>query len=442
LQFYLVWPALIIGTTWLVRRVRRRAQADAPSLQRPYLVVLAIVGALSFAASLVLTQVLPPMAFFSLPTRAWELAAGGLVALTVGRWRRLPTWPAAAAGWAGLSLILLSCCYLSPNTPYPGSAALLPVLGTALVIGAGCAAPSQGCGRVLAISPMRAVGRVSYSWYLWHWPVLSIALWSFAPVMGHTLWLALAGILISLGFAVVTLRLIENPLRFANFARRSAMRSLALGGVATGVAVGVGIALQVPDPVGRGAPATALTVTAVDPPAGSDMNAYDVAVQHAFTQVQAAVAASAGLTAVPSNLEPPLAHAAFKGPLGGSKGCLRGLYQVGQPECASGDTNSPTTVALVGDSHAAMWYPAFEQIATQRHWRLETLAKAACPLLDLPTINSAVDRAYTECDQWRGQITARLRAEHPRLVVLSMRRAYRQPGITSYDPAWIDATKR
>ncbi|WP_207544296.1 acyltransferase family protein, partial [Mycobacterium alsense] len=333
-QFYLVWPALIIGTTWLVRRVRRRAQADAPSLQRPYLVVLAIVGALSFAASLVLTQVLPPMAFFSLPTRAWELAAGGLVALTVGRWRRLPTWPAAAAGWAGLSLILLSCCYLSPNTPYPGSAALLPVLGTALVIGAGCAAPSQGCGRVLAISPMRAVGRVSYSWYLWHWPVLSIALWSFAPVMGHTLWLALAGILISLGFAVVTLRLIENPLRFANFARRSAMRSLALGGVATGVAVGVGIALQVPDPVGRGAPATALTVTAVDPPAGSDMNAYDVAVQHAFTQVQAAVAASAGLTAVPSNLEPPLAHAAFKGPLGGSKGCLRGLYQVGQPECA------------------------------------------------------------------------------------------------------------
>ena len=65
---------------------------------------------------------------------------------------------------------------LSPTTLYPGIAALLPTLGAALVIGAGCAAPAQGCGRVLAISPMRAIGRISYSWYLWHWPVLLLAL--------------------------------------------------------------------------------------------------------------------------------------------------------------------------------------------------------------------------------------------------------------------------
>ena len=118
---------------------------------------------------------MPPVAFFSLPTRAWELAVGGLVALTAGQWRRLPALAAAIAGWAGLGVILLACTRLSAATPYPGTAALLPVLGAALVIGAGCAAPARGVGRVLALRPMRAIGRVSYSWYLWHWPLLQVA---------------------------------------------------------------------------------------------------------------------------------------------------------------------------------------------------------------------------------------------------------------------------
>ena len=93
----------------------------------------------------------------------------------------------------------MGCTQLSPTTPYPGSAALLPVLGAALVIGAGCAAPARGCGRVLELRPMQAIGRVSYSWYLWHWPILLVALWSVAPVLGHNLWLGLAAVLISGG---------------------------------------------------------------------------------------------------------------------------------------------------------------------------------------------------------------------------------------------------
>ena len=66
---------------------------------------------------------------------------------------------------------------------------------------------------------------------------------------------------------------------------------------------------------------------------------------------------------------------------------MRNGVQAGQPECATGDTASTTTVALVGDSHAAMWNPAFQQVAEQRRWRLETMAKAACPLMDLPITN-------------------------------------------------------
>ncbi|MEY8016631.1 acyltransferase family protein [Mycobacterium sp. HUMS_12744610] len=444
-QFYLVWPALIIGTAWLIRRAQRRTNALAASSERPYLVVLALVAAASFALSLVFTRVLPPVAFFSLPTRAWELAVGGLVALTAGQWRRLPAVAAAIAGCTGLGVIVLGCVLVGPATPYPGTAALLPVLGAALVIGAGCAAPAQGVGRVLAVRPMRAIGRVSYSWYLWHWPLLQVVPPSAIAGSPEQ---RLTAVLVSLGLAFLTLRFIENPLRFAPALRRSANRSLAVGGAATAIAAGVGVALLVwmPVPVGRGPAVPALTITAAAPPTGSSMDAYDAAVQQAFAQVQAAVAASANLKSVPSNLSPPLADVTSEFRALYLHGCLRNLFEVGQPECTSGDTTSKTTVALVGDSDAAMWNPAFQQVATERHWRLETMTKSACPLLDLPTINTAVDRAYTECDQWRGQITARLQAERPRLIVLSMTRIYGsavvKAGFKSYDPAWIDSLNR
>ncbi|MCV7377225.1 acyltransferase [Mycobacterium alsense] len=442
-QFYLVWPPIIIGTAWLIRAARRRTRAHPRSSVRPYLAILCLVAAVSFAISLALTFVWPPAAFFLMPTRAWQLAAGGVVALTASQWRRLPAPLTATAGWAGLGVILLTCTRLGTTTPYPGTAASLPVLGTALVIGAGCAAPARGVGRVLGSWPIRAVGRVSYSWYLWHWPVLVLA----APLLGHPLGLGgrLATVVISGGLAVLTLRFIENPLRFAPSIRGSAARSLALGGAATAVAVCVGVALLVwvPAPSGRGAPATALTVTVTTPPAGSSMDAYDAAVQHAVAQVQTAVAASAELTAVPSNLAPPLAAAEAEAKTMGRDACARNLFEVAQPECASGDVVSTTTVAVVGDSHAAMWNPAFQQIATPRHWRLEMLNKGACPLLDLPIFNPLLRREYTECEQWRGQIAARLQAEHPRLVVLSIAHDYGAgTGLTSYDPAWITGLTR
>ncbi|MFZ0717883.1 MAG: acyltransferase family protein [Mycobacterium sp.] len=442
-QFYLVWPALIIGTVWLIRHTRGRSRAEATSSQRPYQLVFALVAAVSFALSLATTHWAPAAAFFSLPTRAWQLAVGGLVVLTAGQWRRIPARAAAVTGWAGLALVLLACTRFSTDTLYPGIAALLPTVGAALVIGAGCATPAQGCSRVLGLSPMRAIGRISYSWYVWHWPVLVLA----PLVIGHPLGLAarLAAALVSGVLAVLTLRFIENPLRFAAPVRRSPGRSLALGGIATAVAVGAGLALLVvvPTPVGRGAPAAAMNVTTAPVPTGSDIAAYDAAVQHAFAQVQAAVAASVDVKAVPSNLTPPLADAPAEHNDLFRSGCMRSGWQVAQPDCATGDTASTTTVAVVGDSQATMWSPAFRAVAEQRHWRLEMLTKAGCPLLDLPIASAQLHREYTECEQWRGQVIARLRAEHPRLVVVSMLREYGHGNwLTSYDPPWIASLTR
>lgn len=448
-QFYLLWAPLILGVTWLVRR---RKKTGGSVSRRPYLVALALVAVGSFALSLVTTYLAPAAAFYPVTTRAWQLALGGLVALTAGYWRRLPRHVAAVIGWIGLGMIVLACIWFTARTLFPGTAALLPTVGAILVIGAGCATPAQGCGHFLGWSPMQAIGRISYSWYLWHWPVLI-----FAPlVVGQSLGLPgrLAAALLSAGLAWLTMRYLENPLRFSPAIRNSPWRSLALGGVATAIAVCVGLTLlqMIPTPVGRGAPvAPPRFVTAAPPPAGSPMTAYDAAVQQAFAEVQAALAASASLTVVPSNLEPPLAGMVER-PGFPADGCLRNLSQSGQPECAKGDVTSATTVALVGDSHAHMWAPGFERAATDRHWRLETMAKAGCPLMDLYNHNSLyrdLNERSSHCEQWRGEIMNRLRTERPRLVVLDAWRGYgfdetspQSAGYAAYDPAWIESLTR
>jgi hypothetical protein len=445
-QFYLVWAPMLLGTVWLIRlmrRARRRPALEVVTSKRPFIALLTLVTVVSFLLSFLASYIVPAAAFYSLPTRAWQLAIGGLVALTALRWQRLSPRTAAVMGWAGLGMILLACVWLSPTTLYPGAAALLPTLGAALVIGAGCARPDEGGGRLLGLPPMRAIGRISYSWYLWHWPVLVLAPF----VLGHSLGLAerIIAALLSAGLAWLTLHYLENPLRFAPKIKNSGWRSLGLGAIATVIAVCVGLVLLkvLPTPVGHGAPAKPLDFSAAAVPAGAPPDAYETAVRQTFAQVQAAVAAAADLEAVPANLTPPLAEVFAEKKALSFDGCLREPFESGQPECAFADTTSPTTVALVGDSHAAMWTPALQQIATQRHWRLEMLAKGACPLLDLPITNplSRLAELVEHCSEWRNQIVSRLEAERPRLIVLSLWRGYGTDealsGYRAYDTAWI-----
>jgi len=448
-QFYILWPPLILVTGWLLRRVHRGHRAEASSLQRSYVVALVLVTGASFALSLVVTYLQPAQAFYSLPTRAWQLALGGLLALTGLSWRRLSARAATTIGWAGLGMILLACTWLSATTYYPGFAALLPTLGAVLVIAAGCAQPAQGCGRALAVPAMQAIGRISYSWYLWHWPVLI-----FAPLLlGQPLGLGarVVAALLSAGLAWLTMRFLENPLRFSTKIRNSSLRSLGLGGVATAAAVGAGAALliSVPVPVGRGAPAAPAKFSAAPVAAGAPEAAFDKAVQYMFGQLQAAAAASLDLKAVPSNLDPALADAKAERAAMFANGCMRSMIEGGQPECAAGDTASSTTVALVGDSHAAMWNPAFQQIATQRHWRLLMMSKASCPLMALPSLNPLhrMVENTSHCEQWRNEILTRLNAELPELIVVSMWRGYdaardKQIAYATYDQAWYDGLIR
>ena len=438
-QFYLLWPALIIGTAWLLARVASRTGRTATRSVAPYVLVLGLLAVASFAISLSWTDSLPPWAFFSLPTRAWELAVGGLVALTAGAWRHLPGPSAALVGWGGLALIVVTCTQIGESTPYPGTTALLPVMGAAFVIGAGCATPDLGVGHFLSKPVMRSIGRLSYSWYLWHWPVLLLA----PALFGQPLGLAgrLATVMVSFGLAILTLHLIENPARFAPSLKTSAQRSLAVGGVLTAIGVGVCLVLLMvrPVPVGQGTAAAPVAPVAPSGPAASSAPAAPPMSVH--DQVVATVAKSAEPAPVPANLTPALN--AIAKPEVFVNGCVLSWRDVAQPECASGDAGAPTTVALVGDSHAAMWQPALEPVARDRHWRLETMSKVLCPLMDLPINSPYLGRKFTECEQWRGDVMARLEKERPQMIVLDMSRRYGADfGFTSYDQAWLDGLTR
>jgi hypothetical protein len=411
--------------------------------------VLALAGiaVVSFAVSVHWTQTEPPWAFFALPSRAWELALGGVVALSGPVWRRLSSSLAAVAGWTGLALILVGCLRLGSSTPYPGAAALLPVLGTALVIAAGCAQPRGGVGAALGLRPVRQLGRYSYSWYLWHWPVLALA----PVVAGHALGrgAGLAAVAVSAGLAVITTHAVEDPVRFAAPLQRSPARSLLVGGgtTAVGVAAALLVLVAVPVPAGSGAAAGKSRLSVDAAPTGTpapDAAPSPSPVQALTAQVQAAVAASADTQAVPSNLTPSLVDAAADKALPFRNGCLLTWTAVSQGSCAVGELASSTTVALVGDSHATQWFPALDQIAQQHRWRLETLTKTTCPLLlDLPIRSPYLGREYTECEQWRTQILGRIRAERPTLVILDMARRYGQDfDFTTYGPQWLEDLTR
>jgi hypothetical protein len=290
---------------------------------------------------------------------------------------------------------------------------------------------------------MRAIGRLSYSLYLWHWPVLLLV----PPLVGESLGLGgrLSAAVLAAALAMLTLRFVENPIRFAAPLRRSAGRSLLLGGsvTAAGVTAALVLLIVVPVPVGQGAAAAAPTIEAVDKMSVPVVDPQEAAVQAVTAQVQAAVAAAAGVQALPSNLSPPLAEAPAAKPAVFVNGCVRSWLGTGQDECASGNLEAGRTMALVGDSHAAMWQPGLETVAAQQGWRLETTAKVLCPLLDLPTQSPYLGREYTECHQWRTEILDRLRAERPALIVVDMDRLYTPDyGFTVYGPEWLASLTR
>ena len=436
-QFYLLWPLLLLVASLAWRR-RPPSRGGAG-------IAVAVAGGASLGFSLWLTSASQPWAFFSLPTRVWELTAGGAVALAGPELRRLPRPGAAALGWAGLVAVAVAVTRFGNSTPYPGIAALLPVGGTAALVAAGCATsptPRLGPGILLGRRPLRFVGRLSYSWYLWHWPVIVLAPAVTGRALGAGPKLALAaasGLL-----AALTVRLVEDPVRFAPRLRSRPRWSLAAGAGLTAVAVvvAVGSAVSVPGPSGQAVAAPAVVFAAPAPSraprarrAAPSLSRSVLAAAPVLRAVRRAVAAG---VPVPRNLDPSLQAAQGDRAQPFTDGCHAGFTGTALRRCAYGDPRGTRTVLLLGDSHATHWFPALDRAARARHWRLVSVTKSTCPPPKISFWSPVLGRPYRECDRWREAVLARIRAERPDVVVMGSARHYNQDyRFQVYGRAWL-----
>ena len=382
-QFYLLWPALLAVGFWLCHRRERHV-----------MVLVAAVTAASFLAGVAMMGISEPWAFFSLPTRAWELGVGGLVAFLLRsgarwlRWRRT-----GLLAWAGLAGIVAIAVTLDEGTAFPGWIAALPVLATAAMIIGGAAPGNLHATALLSLRPMQFLGAISYSLYLVHWPLQVIpqaAVFAEEPLP--------LGIRLGLGAVAVPLawllhRFVERPVIAWHVLRE---RSQWLTGA---VAV-----------------AATLVVIATSTGVHQSISQRALASERTAAPAQQEVS-PAGSQFVPANLSPALDQVAEDNPPTYADGCHRREAETDPSGCRVGENEEAPLVFLLGDSHAAAWFPALEQLAAEGKIRLDSNTKNSC--LPLDTEQQHLGRPYTACQQWRDGVLERIDQEQPDLVLLA-----------------------
>ncbi|MGV3591051.1 MAG: acyltransferase family protein [Gammaproteobacteria bacterium] len=387
-QFYLVWPLLLL---WLF--TKGGDGSTRPMRLRQGLAWIFLAG---LAINLLLSYTSPLWAFYSMPSRSWQFALGGLVYLFVDAAGHAEAKPVAvgamrmrvAAGWAGACLILGSVVFLHERMTYPGLWALLPSAGAALVIFAGAGQmAAHGFDRVLTLPPMRFIGKVSYSWYLWHWPVfvLGAVLQPDATPGYRIAWIAL-----SLLLAILAWLLVEQPVRGNTWLRARPAYTLAGALVVTTAGVLLGSAW-----------ANTATRWATSPE------------QIAYEQLR--------------NDLPQLY----------AQGCDDWVNSAQVRICSYGPETAENTAVLFGDSVGLQWFSALAPPYVQSGWRVLVVTKSSCPMVDVPIFYERIGAEYVVCELWRNAAVQFLVGLKPDLVFMGSTATY------AYSPEeWRDGSAR
>lgn len=370
-QFYVLWPLFLALLFKLFRSLNVIKWA------------IGTVSILSLAFCVIFTDRNQPWAFFLMPMRAWEFGAGALISVGCADCQLSPRW-ARVVGWGGLGAILLSATYFNDRTVFPGATALAPVLGTVAILIAGGTAHRFGVGALLALTPLQFVGNLSYSIYLWHWPIIVLAreLTSSLSVQGRVLCLVL-----TLALSYITYTTIEHPTRSNGY-------------LGTRPAVSLGFALVV----------TALSVT------GCLSWQRWIVHQEQYVRFKAVEADIPGLF---------------------EKGCDVHFTDHKPKVCVFGDPRASTSVVLFGDSHAAQWFPAVSVIADQEDWRVITLIKSSCPSADLAVFRRSPEWEL-ECSKWRTEAIRLITNLEPNAILLGNYSGYGTPDNPSTLPSYDD----
>lgn len=355
-QFYLLWPLLILLASRGSHRLWRLVW------------ILGTVITLSLLCSVYATPRWPTFAFYELPPRAWEFAAGGLLATLPVSGARVSTGGAVAVGIVGLVVILGTTLLLHGGAGFPGSVALLPVTGTLAMLFAGTKAPSRGVSALLSSVPLQFLGARSYSWYLWHWPFVVFAGLLFPGINAGG---KVAAAVLSLLIAHMTFIYLERPVRESRFLSTRTWLSLssAAGAILLTVAASWGLLIfgrqqLILDEKFRGIGAAAMDV--------ADISPHDCWSQGRFFDVKV---------------------------------------------CEFGTPATAPALVLFGDSHALQWVNPLRSATSLEAWRLITVLRPGCTASDI--IFSDLPLANRNCKEWRDQAIEKILALHPAAIAMA-----------------------
>lgn len=371
-QFYVVWPIFIL----FLSRYGKRA----------VLYGVALSSALSLLLSIYQTQTSPIWAFYSLPTRAWELGVGALLLFVPEN-----IWKNRFIPWLGLAGIAIAAFNFDENTAFPGINAVLPVVATALLIGSISIWPrffnDLSNNRI-----SQWLGAISYPLYLWHWPALVLP----SSALGRPLRVRerIFCILLTIILAHFTSKYIEQPIRHKKIEGKKIYLFFAATTAASLVA---GLIIT----------STASSMISVK---GTNykFNLVDV-------------------------MEKPAVY---------GDNCHSNYGETESGECTYGDLTSKTTLVLYGDSHAAQWFPALEELANEHGFKLVSLTKSACPSVDVPRADQGAFK-NVHCEKWRDNSINRIKKLRPAAVIMSSFQYFTPPsGYSDANKWWKDGQVR
>jgi peptidoglycan/LPS O-acetylase OafA/YrhL len=387
-QFYLAWPVLVVITAvaasrWAPGRLRLMLGAT-----------FGLVVVTSFTWAVFQSSANTTVAYFSTFTRAWELGVGGLLALLAGVLAAMPRWASAVLSWGGLAAIVTAAVVTRADSSFPAPGALPVVVGTAALIAGGSA--NRALPVVVLDNPVsRYVGRISYSVYLWHWPVIIFAqsLWD------EFAWVVVSGLLLAtVGLSALSYHLVEEPIRRTTWLSRPregqpkrtldpTTRGIYSGALVMSAVVAVSFSLKPPVPVNEVQPRSATSSASTRAGEGSEVDARLADWQNSIDQ---AVVATEWPDLQPSLDDVVTSRAAEWAACGNVEN------EEALSRCRFGtETRNAKTMVVIGDSIAISWLPALRAGFEKRGWVIQGLTYGECPPARIDVDSSSKDDGFT-----------------------------------------------
>ena len=381
-QFYFVWPWLMLLVFVLVRRNRLEVKSVGRTVVG---VTMVAIVASSFLWALWESANNPTWAYFSTFSRTWELGIGATIAVFAGAAKKIPTSVRSVLGWAGLIGILTSLFVVSDSVAFPAPWAALPVIATAMVI----VANTGGQQKYLWPLTNRVsgyIGNISYSLYLWHFPVIILG----TAIVGIGLWQRWLFVAVFVLAAVYTYHLVEDPIRKSNWLKKPSglhhgssqkagrpgkpLISLSLLLVVSTALVAIALI-----------PPKTSSVSPVLPVADSEELTADSAVPESLpllSGLESEISTALSATEWP-DLSPSLDDMLAKNIQAPSDVTWCGLHTVDESRCTWGDPNASHTAVIVGNSVSLTYVGALRSaFADGTDWQIISYGKFACQFMD------------------------------------------------------------